>query len=380
MAKIVTGHTGIDHITSDDVSSFQKGVVGANDYLLTDNIDGFSATVNANGTISLCDADIIVQGTHIRIYSTDTVTLESGTNGTTRIDSIIVRYTRDDDGIENAEVIAKTGTTSPPELVQTDIRGAGTIREVALFNVTFNGTIISEIERVIPFVNSLESLQNLIFALQSNLNSISNNEANQTINIEELKSALTALQSQVNTGLANNIFETSIKINNKGKQDEQMYVQLYPYVSTYNEQTSANDVLGYRIGLYDKSGNAKAYFYFYSNGNHGITIDGTYYSQPFIQRGYVSITPKTKSTEDVGTVTVDGKSYSVKRDYYENTATVTFAKPYANTPTIQVSMATTMGHNVHCGITDASNKGFKIHLERTNTTATGVYWIAFGAF
>lgn len=175
MAKIITGHRGVDHITSDDVSSFQQGVVGDYDYLLSDNPDDFVATIGANNSISLCDADIVIQGTHARIFATDSVQIEQGTSGVTRIDSIVARYTRDENGVEDVTVIVKTGTSEPPELEQTDIRGAGTVREVALWNVTLNGNVLSEPVRVIPFVNSLQKIQsNLLnnILLANNLNTL----------------------------------------------------------------------------------------------------------------------------------------------------------------------------------------------------------------
>lgn len=183
MARIITGHTGIDHITSDDVSSFQKGIVGDGDYLLSDDPDDFNTVINANGTISLCDADIIIQGTHARIYATDTVTLEPGTNGITRTDSIIARYTRNNNGVENVDVFVKRGTESPPALEQTDIRGAGTIREVALWNITLNGTIPGMPVRVIPAVNSIHALQSMLQADTQSIKSLqtSYNTLNQKV-------------------------------------------------------------------------------------------------------------------------------------------------------------------------------------------------------
>lgn len=197
MARIITGHTGVDHITSDDVSSFQKGIIGDGDYLLSDNPDDFNATINANGTISLCDADIIIQGTHARIYATDSVTLEPGTNGVTRVDSIIARYTRDDNGVESVDVFAKRGTTLPPVLEQNNIRGAGTVREVALWNVTLNGTIPGTPVRVIPAINSLQVLQSIV---QFNSASISNlqssyNSVNQKATANQ--SSITSINSNL---------------------------------------------------------------------------------------------------------------------------------------------------------------------------------------
>lgn len=381
MAKIITGHIGVDHITSDDVSSFQKGLVGARDYLLSDNPDDFVATINANGTISLCDADIIIQGTHARIYFTDVVTLEPGTSGVTRIDSIVAKYTRDEKGIENVDVFAKTGTSEPPELEQTDIRGAGTVREVALWNITIDGNVPNTPSRVIPVVNSLDTVQNLICSLKNKVDNLSLAKSAQDENISELKNIIAALQKTVDEKLTNKVFTSPLSITNKGVSGEIMYADLQAYVSTYDDKTGANDVTAYRIALCDRNHTEKTFFAFYSNGNRGITIDGKFYDESFIQKGYVSITPKsTGADEKIGDVVVGGTRYTVTQTFYKNTVTVTFPKAYGSAPTVLLTPITTVGHNCHCGVTDVTSQGFKIHLERTTTTVTGVYWVAFGKF
>lgn len=296
MARIITGHTGVDHITSDDVSSFQQGIVGEDDYLLSDEPANFKATINANGTISLCDADIIIQGTHARIYAADTVTLEPGTNGVTRIDSIIARYTRDDNGIENVDVFAKRGTTSPPVLEKTNIRGAGAVREVALWNVTLNGTIPDMPVRVIPIINSINVLQTV---LQTNIQSIAN-----------LQTSYNALDKRV---LANQNSITSIN----------------------------NNML-------------------------------------FIQKGYVDCTPKTKTTESVGTVKISNSSYNVTKDFYRTEVNITFPKAYKSTPAVIATPYIGAPNVIFCGITSVSNTGFTLNIKRWDTETSRFCWIAVG--
>lgn len=380
MAKIVTGHKGIDHITSDDVSSFQRGVVGDYDYLLSDNPETFVATIGSNNTITLCDAEIVIQGTHARIFSTDSVQLEQGTTGVTRIDSIVARYTRDGNGVEDVTVIAKTGTSEPPELEQTDIRGAGTVREVALWNVTLNGNVINEPVRVIPVIDSLRSLQQRLQAnvlLTNNLQNLYNVLSN---SVGDINTAI----SGINTHLAQldekKYIWSPFTIKNKSSQnDEQFSTDIGNYVSTYKSSGGAIDKTATTITQKDASGNIKCQHIFYSDGSLGISFGGNnWFSQPFIQRGYVTGTPKTAITVNTGSVTIDKKTYNVTKKYYTVEVKVTFAKPYASTPTIILTPYTSVPEICFAGVTNPSKTGFTIHITRANTGSSGVYWTALG--
>lgn len=381
MAKIITGHRGVDHITSDDVSSFQQGVVGDYDYLLSDNPDDFVATIGANNSISLCDADIVIQGTHARIFATDSVQIEQGTSGVTRIDSIVARYTRDENGVEDVTVIVKTGTSEPPELEQTDIRGAGTVREVALWNVTLNGNVLSEPVRVIPFVNSLQKIQsNLLnnILLANNLNTLYT-----TLNgtVQGIQTSISTINGQITALNNKNDIWSPFTIKNVSSQnDEQFSTEIGNYISTYKARGGAIDITATHITNKDASGNIKSQHIFYSNGNTAVNIGGTWYSQPFIQRGYVSGTPKTKISVNMGSVTIDKKTYNVTKTYYTVEIKVTFPKPFASTPTIILTPYTAVPEICFAGVTAPSKTGFTVHITRANTGSSGVYWTALGTF
>lgn len=379
MAKIITGHRGVDHITSDDVSSFQQGIVGDYDYLLSDNPDDFVATIGANNSISLCDADIVIQGTHARIFATDSVQIGQGTSGVTRIDSIVARYTRNENGVEDVTVIAKAGTSEPPELEQTDIRGAGTVREVALWNVTLNGNVLSEPVRVIPFVNSLQKIQsNLLnnILLTNNLNTL---YAALNGTVQGIQTSISTINGQI-TALNNkkDIWSPFTIKNVSSENNEQFSTEIGNYVSTYKNVGGAIDVTVTHITNKDASGNIKSQFLYYSNGNKGINIGGTWYSQPFIQRGYVTGTPKAAISVNMGSVTIDKKSHNVTKTYYTVEIKVTFAKPFASTPTIILTPYTAVPEICFAGVTAPSKTGFTIHITRANKSSSGVYWTALG--
>lgn len=407
MAKIVTGHKGIDHITSDDVSSFQQGIVGEYDYLLSDSPEDFVATIGANNTISLCDAEIVIQGTHARIFATDSVQLEQGTVGVTRIDSIVARYTRDSDGIEDVTVIAKTGTTEPPELEQTDIRGAGTVREVALWNITINGNVASEPVRVIPDVKSLTQLLVLIKALQSSSSSLKSDIKSHSKSITTINTSIKSINDVISAIKTNKTFSDEILIKDTGTEKRNVYGAVNSFESKYVSSGSKTTIIDCcRLEVRNSNGSSVvAGLGLYSDGHIILKIGDDSYTVPFIQMGSVDITPgKTVSAERVGTVSIpkrtvktegsvtidnkkytiksegvlDAKDYAVTRDYYEKTVTITFPKEYTSTPRVIVTPHTVGGNKVHWGISDVTTKGFKIYLQRTSVTETKFSWAAFG--
>ncbi len=171
MPKIITAHTGTPHITADDVGALLKAAIGNNDYLLSDTPETFTATLLDNNTLQLSDAEVVLQGTHIRIQATDKVTIEQGQNGMKRIDFVVCRYSKDDNGIESAEVAVVKGTPSAspsaPAVVQGDIRNGETLHEMPLFRVEIEGFTVTSIKNVCDTVNSLYSALQSITGLQT---------------------------------------------------------------------------------------------------------------------------------------------------------------------------------------------------------------------
>jgi len=158
MPKIVTAHTGVPHITANDVGALHKAIIGCNDYLLSDNPDEFRAVMLSADTLQMPEAEIVVQGTHIRILNTDKVKIEAGQSGLKRIDFVVCRYTNDD-GIENAEIDVVKGEASLnpalPVAEQGDIRNGAAVHEMPLFKVEINGVSIEAVTSVCETVKSL---------------------------------------------------------------------------------------------------------------------------------------------------------------------------------------------------------------------------------
>lgn len=209
MPKIITAHTGIPHITADDVGALLKAAIGDNDYLLSDTPEIFTATLLDNNTLQLSDAEIVIQGTHIRIQATDKVTIEQGQNGMKRIDFVVCRYSKDDNGIESAEVAVVKGTPSAspsaPVVMQGDVRNGETLHEMPLFRVEIEGFTVTSIKNVCETVNSLYSALQSVLGLQTTTKKNATNISKNTEAINAVKGIASDNKSKLNTIYSNNV-------------------------------------------------------------------------------------------------------------------------------------------------------------------------------
>lgn len=81
-------------------------------------------------------------------------------------------------------------------------------------------------------------------------------------------------------------------------------------------------------------------------------------SLPHIERGVITVTPKSK-----GRVT---------------TKAVTFSSAFSSVPNVVVTPRTTVPDVINCGVSDITTTGFNLYMTRTNTTTTYFQYIAIG--
>ena len=164
--KIVTGHTGSTHITSNDWQALNQGIFGTGNYVLNCGYQ-FEATVDDSTHIIIKDGEGVLQGVHFRVEpgTVDTVTIESGTSGYNRIDLICAKYTKDAlSGVESVEweVIKGTpteSTPSAPSYTEGDILAGDTLAEFPIWQVTLTGltpAISRHYNEVIPLVGIVD--------------------------------------------------------------------------------------------------------------------------------------------------------------------------------------------------------------------------------
>lgn len=162
---LVTGYTGTNHITSEDVASFNIGMGYSGDGILSGGAGSFNYSVDNANTITIASGDGMIQGHHVRIPKgeTEQVTISNGIYGTKRVDYIVIRYTKNSEtGIENAELHVIEGTQgddyTDPELTKEDLFNGGTTRDLLLWVVYIDGVSIDHVLRGFDVFNSLKTV------------------------------------------------------------------------------------------------------------------------------------------------------------------------------------------------------------------------------
>ena len=345
MAYIVTGYIGEPHISSDDMASFQRGVVGIDDYVLN-STDEFTATATSQSVIKLSKAEIVIQGVHARIEGTEEVNISSGTQGLYRHDYIIAKYKKDpSNGVESVEVGIKNGEpaqeAAEPALVQNDIRNGGTEREVALFDVYIYGSIIQSITRVIPYVYSL----NQIGKNSSNIAKLNTTVSSHTKSIGEILTSIKTLMSKLD-------FEGTLRSVAKYSK-----AAIATWVSTYDTKGNP-DVLGAAICCQNAKGTNLASLRLYSDGRLALYKGDTRYLIPIVKSGTVSISITKADTP-------------VKKE-------ISFGCTYSSEPTVMCTPRSTLPDKIGSSVANIGKSKCDIYASRESDGTVIVDWVAFG--
>ena len=178
--RIVTGHTGEPHITSNDQMGLHQGILGTGNYVLNVG-EKFAATLTNANTVSILDGEGVMQGVHFRVLpgTVDTVVIDNGTTGYNRIDLICARYTKTEGtGIESVEwaVVKGTPTASTPaepEYNEGDILAGDLVADFPMFKVTITG-----VNPVLTTLFSSGSLPEEIEGIDNRLSTVETRLAN----------------------------------------------------------------------------------------------------------------------------------------------------------------------------------------------------------
>lgn len=153
--KIVTGYAGEAHITSNDDQGLLQGIFGSGSYILP--VRGrFAATLVSSNELQISDGEGVLQGVHFRTEpgTTDSVTIENGTQGMQRIDLICARYQKDaETGIETMSWINHKGTPAAsnpatPSITSGDLLAGDTLAEFPVYAVRLNGITVQSVTQL----------------------------------------------------------------------------------------------------------------------------------------------------------------------------------------------------------------------------------------
>lgn len=175
--NIVTGMTGIEHITSDDDRIRNASTFGTGKYVLPVG-KRFETVIVNNNLIRIKDGMCINQGTQMGLELDDyeEVVIENGLSGTNRHDLIVMRYEKQNDtAIESARLVVIKGTSgeepSDPEYEQGNILDGGDlIDDMPMFRVRIESLSIVGVDVLFTlFKNQLDNLSGRIDDLKRDL-------------------------------------------------------------------------------------------------------------------------------------------------------------------------------------------------------------------
>lgn len=154
----------VDIYASDD-SRIYASILGAEGI---HNIGGsMQCEAIGNNQFKIGDGVASVQG-HIAIIDPgdeEIVTGDLGVSGYNRIDLIVLDFVTDgQDDSMSLQIIKGTQASNPsdPTYVQQDLTQGGTHRQVPLWRIRYEGTLIKAIERYAPQINTIHILSNFI--------------------------------------------------------------------------------------------------------------------------------------------------------------------------------------------------------------------------
>lgn len=159
--NIVTGYRGEPHITSQQKRNINIGIFGSGAHIIKGVGAELSATVISANEVEIADGTLVAEGCTAEIQrgTTESMTIDNGTQGKLRIDLIVARYNKNTStGVEDMALIVIKGTPSAsdpqaPAYISGSIAEGDTTVDFPIYRVNIDGISITSIERLVDVVN-----------------------------------------------------------------------------------------------------------------------------------------------------------------------------------------------------------------------------------
>ena len=130
--SIMDGHTGKDHVTSDDWAAFNAATYGNQKAVLGSGLN-LTMETSTKGTLSAGLG--IVQGRRFRVTDSETLAFDARGAGMKRTDIVVARYSNAD-GIESVSIAVVKGKENATSAVSPQVENG----DLPLWKVVFDGT------------------------------------------------------------------------------------------------------------------------------------------------------------------------------------------------------------------------------------------------
>ena len=174
--EIVTGYRGKPHITSEKWADLNRGIIGAEEYVLGVG-RMFESELVSNNLLKIYDGCGVMQGRQFGTQAgqSDEITIENGTQGEKRIDLIVARYTKNEDTkIETIEPVLIKGTPSAsdpavPKHTEGNIRQGDLIADMPLYEVELNGINVVEVRPLFQVLMNMNKINKYLSDISDKL-------------------------------------------------------------------------------------------------------------------------------------------------------------------------------------------------------------------
>ena len=163
--KIVSGRTGLPHVTSQQFRQMLEGIIGQGSYIITSG-ENLKPELSSNNLLKIRSGMMAHHGciSCVDIGTYDEVTLTNGSQGMKRIDLIVNRYTRNaETEVENCgwKVIqGKPVASNPavPAYTSGNLQNGDLVDECPAFEVHYDGINVTEVKSLLSVTDGLSEL------------------------------------------------------------------------------------------------------------------------------------------------------------------------------------------------------------------------------
>ena len=168
--NIITGYRAEPHITAQQDRDVNIGIFGASAKILKGVGSEMAATVISANEVEIADGALVAEGctAEIQYGTTESMTIENGTQGEQRIDLIVARYTKNSGtGVEDMQLAVVKGTpaaTNPavPSYNEGTIADGDSPVDFPIYRVNLDGISITSVDALVDTLNIPDLISNSI--------------------------------------------------------------------------------------------------------------------------------------------------------------------------------------------------------------------------
>lgn len=159
--NIITGYMGEPHITSQQKRNINIGIFDSGAHIIKGVGSELAATVISANEVEIADGMIMCEGcaSEIAHGTTESMTIENGTQGEQRIDLIVARYTKNaGTGVEDMQLAVVKGTPAAsnpavPSYNEGTIADGDSPVDFPIYKVNLDGISITSVDALVDTVN-----------------------------------------------------------------------------------------------------------------------------------------------------------------------------------------------------------------------------------